>query len=86
MCTGLVAPAVPARPAWLISLVTPREIYQLRVIEKMTGKKITRRPVPTVKEAIEGQQRLAVEKLLQAVEDGSAGNYKDLAMKPAGGK
>jgi ATP-dependent RNA helicase DeaD len=63
-----------------VSLVTPREIYQLRVIEKMTGKKINRRPVPTLKEAIEGQQRLAMEKLLQVVENGSAGNYKDLAI------
>ena len=63
-----------------VSLVTPREIYQLRVIEKMTGKKINRRPVPTLKEAIEGQQRLAMEKLLQVVENGSTGNYKDLAI------
>lgn len=62
-----------------ITLVTPREIYQLRVIENMTRKKITRKPVPTVKEAIEGQQRLAVDQLLMAVENGGTGNYRSLA-------
>ncbi len=67
------------KPGVAITLVTPREIYQLRVIENMTRKKIARMPVPTIKEVIEGQQRLAVDQLLQAVENGDAGNYKTLA-------
>lgn len=62
-----------------ITLVTAREIYQLRAIENMTRKKIARKPVPTVKEAIEGQQRLAVDQLLLAVENGGTGNYRSLA-------
>lgn len=62
-----------------ITFVTPREIHHLRVIENMTRGKIARMPVPTVKEAIEGQQRLVAEKLLLIVENGDTGNYKGLA-------
>jgi ATP-dependent RNA helicase DeaD len=62
-----------------ITFVTPREIHHLRIIENMTKGKIARKPIPTIKEAIEGQQRLAVDKLLLAVENGGTGNYKGLA-------
>ncbi|OPX86907.1 MULTISPECIES: DEAD/DEAH box helicase [Pelotomaculum] len=62
-----------------ITFVTPREIQHLRVIENMTGGKIARKPIPTIKEAVEWQQRLAVDKLLLAVENGDTGNYKGLA-------
>ena len=62
-----------------ITFVTPREIHHLRLIENMTKGKIARKPVPTIKEAIEGQQRLAMDKLLLAVEKGDLGNYKGLA-------
>ncbi|TYO97021.1 DEAD/DEAH box helicase [Desulfallas thermosapovorans] len=62
-----------------ITLVTPREIGHLRVIEKMTRGKIARRPVPTLKDAIRGQQRIAVERLLMAVEKEDIENYRGLA-------
>jgi len=62
-----------------ITFVTAREIRHLKVIETMTRGKIARRPVPTVKEAFEGQQRLAVERLLLAVEKGNVDNYKGMA-------
>lgn len=62
-----------------VTFVTPREIHHLKVIENMTGGRITRKPIPTVKEAIEWQQRQAVDRLLLAVENGNAGSYKGLA-------
>jgi ATP-dependent RNA helicase DeaD len=62
-----------------VTFVTPREIHHLRLIENMTRGKITRMPIPTTKEAIEGQQRLAMDKLLLALENGDTGNYKGLA-------
>ncbi|KAF1085879.1 DEAD-box ATP-dependent RNA helicase CshA [Sporotomaculum syntrophicum] len=62
-----------------ITLVTPREIHHLRVIENMTRGKITRRPMPTLKDAIEGQQRIAVERLMTAVEKENIENYRALA-------
>lgn len=62
-----------------VTLVTPREIRHLRVIENMTRGKIARKPIPTFKEAFEGQQRLAVERLLLAAEKGDIGNYRAMA-------
>lgn len=62
-----------------ISLVTPREIRHLRVIEQVTGSRIARKPIPTIKEAFEGQQRLAADMLLQAVEQGHIERYRGLA-------
>ena len=40
---------------------------QLRLIEQVTRRKMIRKPVPTIIEAIEGQQRLTMEKLLRVV-------------------
>lgn len=59
--------------------VTPRELDHLKSIEKMTNRKITRRPVPTFAEAIEGQQRLTIQKLLEVVEEKEFHAYKSSA-------
>ena len=67
------------KPGVAVTFVTSREIHHLRLIENMTRGKITRLPIPTTKEAIEGQQRLAMDKLLLALENGEIGNYKGLA-------
>ncbi|MBM7853787.1 ATP-dependent RNA helicase DeaD [Desulfohalotomaculum tongense] len=62
-----------------ITFVTPREMNLLRTIEKITKRKLGRQPIPTMAEAIEGQQRLAVEKLLRVVEEGNLHAYKAMA-------
>ncbi|KUO49634.1 MAG: DEAD/DEAH box helicase [Desulfitibacter sp. BRH_c19] len=62
-----------------VTFVTPREIGHLRLIEKLTNKRMVRKPIPSVNEAIEGQQRLAVDKIMRAVEEGELFPYKDLA-------
>ncbi|HBV99179.1 MAG: DEAD/DEAH box helicase [Peptococcaceae bacterium BICA1-7] len=62
-----------------VTLVTPREIGHLKNIERTTRSNIERRPVPTYKEAFEGQQRLAVGRLLTVVEKGGIDNYRALA-------
>jgi len=62
-----------------VTFVTPREIGHLRIIENLTKRKMERKPIPTVTEAIEGQQRLAVEKLLEVVEQGQYQDYKTMA-------
>lgn len=62
-----------------ITLVTPRELGQLRLIENVTKRKMDRKPIPTINEAVEGQQRVAVEKLMSAVESGHNMQYKELA-------
>ncbi|WP_277998184.1 DEAD/DEAH box helicase [Zhaonella formicivorans] len=62
-----------------ITFVTPREIGQLKLIEQVIKRRIRRKPVPTLTEAIEGQQRLTVEKLLKAIEAGDNLQYVGLA-------
>jgi ATP-dependent RNA helicase DeaD len=62
-----------------VTFVTPRELGQLKQIERIINRKIIRRPIPTVNEAIEGQQQLAVERLMKAVAEERLGMYKELA-------
>lgn len=62
-----------------MTFVIPRELEHLRSIERLTKRKIVRLPVPTITEAIEGQQRLAVEKLLNQIEEGNLDQYRGRA-------
>ena len=62
-----------------VTLVTPREVRFMKAIEGMTKSKINRIAVPTVKDAFKGQQLIAVDKLLLAVEKGDFDNYRGLA-------
>jgi len=61
------------------TLVSRREVGHLELIEKAIKRKIPRKPVPTINEAMEGYQRLAVEKLLEAVEDKTHMEYRETA-------
>ncbi|GIP38015.1 DEAD-box ATP-dependent RNA helicase CshA [Paenibacillus sp. J31TS4] len=65
--------------AW--TFVTPREIDHLRFIERVTRHKITRKPVPSLAEAIEGKQRIVAERLLEIVNSESAGEFKGVAIQ-----
>lgn len=67
------------RTGLAITFVTPREMDHLKVIEQITKRKMTRKPVPTVAEAMEGQQRLTIEKLMRVIEEGNLQGYKTLA-------
>ena len=62
-----------------ISFVTPRELCHLRLIEKTTKRKIIRLSIPTFNDALEGQQRITVEKLKQVIQEENIGQYKELA-------
>ncbi|MBB5173718.1 DEAD/DEAH box helicase [Texcoconibacillus texcoconensis] len=62
-----------------ITFVTPREITHLKTIEEVTKRNIPRRAIPTFSEAIEGQQRIAVEKLLHIVEHENHQEYRVMA-------
>ncbi|OMD45502.1 DEAD/DEAH box helicase [Paenibacillus borealis] len=66
--------------AW--SFVTPREMDHLHLIERVTRHRITRKPLPTMAEAIEGKQRITAERLLAMVEEGGELNeYKGIAIQ-----
>ena len=54
-------------------------LEQLRLIENTTKRKIQRMPVPSMTEAIAGQQRLTVEDLMRQIEAGKLEHYKSIA-------
>ncbi|MBP1931266.1 DEAD/DEAH box helicase [Ammoniphilus resinae] len=62
-----------------ITFVTPREIDHLKMIEKVTNRKMERKPIPTRSEALEGQQRITIDKIMGIIEDGQYHTYKTLA-------
>jgi ATP-dependent RNA helicase DeaD len=53
----------------------------LHLIERVTRHRITRKPLPTMAEAIEGKQRITAERLLAMVEDGELNEYKGIAIQ-----
>ena len=46
-----------------MTFITPREKSYLHVVEKTTRKKMERMKAPTLDEALEGQQKAAIEKI-----------------------
>lgn len=62
-----------------LTFVSPRELGNLRYIEQAIKRRIKHLPIPSMAEAIEGQQRLAVEKLLRQVQEGDIDQYKGCA-------
>lgn len=69
------------RPGAAVTLVTSRELGHLELIERNTRSRITRKPVPTMSDAMEGQQRLTMEKLAQVLEEGDLRRYREPAME-----
>ena len=64
-----------------ITFVSYREMDHLRYIERMTKKKIKRESIPTIHEALEGQQLTAVENLRSTVNEKNYTSYQELAKK-----
>lgn len=62
-----------------ITLVTPREIGHLKLIEQVTRRKIARKPVPSVNEALESLQKITAEKILGIVQEEDYHQYKSIA-------
>lgn len=67
------------KPGAAVTFVTSRELSHLQLIERSIKRKIRRISIPTVGEALEGKQRLAVEQLLQVVAEGETQRYRMLA-------
>ncbi len=65
--------------AW--SFVTPRETDHLHFIEKITRQKISRKPLPSIAEAIEGKQRVTAERLLEIVQNDDFSEYKAISIQ-----
>lgn len=65
--------------AW--SFVTAREIDHLHFIEKMTRQKISKKPLPSLAEAIEGKQKIVAERLLEVVQNDDFTKFKGLSIQ-----
>ncbi|CAH0117591.1 MULTISPECIES: DEAD/DEAH box helicase [unclassified Paenibacillus] len=65
--------------AW--SFVTPREIDHLHFIERVTRHRITRKPLPTLAEAIEGKQRMTAERILEIIENEDYSEFKGISIQ-----
>ena len=57
------------------TLVTPRETDHLHFIERINQFKIAKRAVPTIADAISGQLRFTVEKVVNTIEAGQLDSY-----------
>ncbi|HEX7058001.1 MAG TPA: DEAD/DEAH box helicase [Bacilli bacterium] len=65
--------------AW--TFVAPREMDHLRFIEKITRHRITRKPLPSIADAMEGKQKIIAERLLEVVQNNAASEYKGVAIQ-----
>ncbi|MNH97140.1 DEAD-box ATP-dependent RNA helicase CshA [compost metagenome] len=65
--------------AW--TFVTPREIDHLHFIEKVTRHKITKKPLPSVTEAIEGKQKLTADRIIEVLQNETQGEFKGVAIQ-----
>lgn len=62
-----------------ITFVSPREMSYLRTVEETTKKRMKRMQVPSIAEAIEGQQRLVVDKLSSTIDGNDLSLYRKAA-------
>jgi ATP-dependent RNA helicase DeaD len=62
-----------------VSFITPREMPHLHLIEKTTKSKMHRMQLPSYDEAKRGQQQLAVNKLVRAIEKQGLDDYRETA-------
>ena len=62
-----------------MTFITHREKSYLQVVEKTTKRKMDRMKPPTLDEALEGQQKAVIERILQSVESNNLQYYKQAA-------
>lgn len=62
-----------------ITFVVPREMDYLRMIERIAKITLKRRALPSIAEALQGKQRLAVEHLMNVISKGELGIYREVA-------
>nr|WP_075980475.1 DEAD/DEAH box helicase [Bacillus massilionigeriensis] len=62
-----------------MTFISPREKSYLHVVEKTTKRKMERMKPPTLDEALEGQQKAVMEKILQTIEANNLQYYKNAA-------
>lgn len=64
-----------------ITFVTPREIDHLHFIEKITRHHISRKPLPSLADAIEGKQKMAAERIIDLMQQEESNEYKGVVIQ-----
>jgi ATP-dependent RNA helicase DeaD len=64
-----------------LTFITPREKSYLAVVERTTKRKMEKMKAPTLDEALEGQQKAVVEKIVQTIESNNLHYYKAAAQE-----
>ncbi|MFK9092641.1 DEAD/DEAH box helicase [Bacillus salipaludis] len=64
-----------------LTFITPREKSYLAVVEKTTKRKMEKMKAPTLDEALEGQQKAVVDKIVQTIESNNLHYYKAAAQE-----
>ena len=62
-----------------MTFITPREKSYLHVVERTTKRKMEKMRPPTLDEALEGQQKAVLEKILQSIESNNLQYYRQAA-------
>ncbi|MDQ0273215.1 DEAD/DEAH box helicase [Cytobacillus purgationiresistens] len=62
-----------------MTFINPREKSYLKIVEKTTKRKMERMEAPTLDEALEGQQKVVVERIEQTIESNQLQFYKQTA-------
>ena len=62
-----------------ITFVAPREMGYLRTVEETTKRRMKRMQVPSIAEAIEGQQRLTIDKINNTIDENDLSLYRKAA-------
>ena len=62
-----------------ITFVTPREMGYLRIVEETTKKRMTPLRPPSTEEALAGQQEVAMQSLVELVQNNDLGSYREMA-------
>jgi ATP-dependent RNA helicase DeaD len=62
-----------------MTFITPREKSYLHVVERTTKRKMERMEPPTLDEALEGQQKAVLEKIVQTIDSNNLQFYKQAA-------
>ncbi|MFZ5754498.1 MAG: DEAD/DEAH box helicase [Bacillota bacterium] len=63
-----------------LTLITPPEYRQLRLIEKLVKAKITRASLPSLQEVVEQQKEVIFQSLQNIVQEGNLGTYQSIAL------
>jgi ATP-dependent RNA helicase DeaD len=62
-----------------ITFVSPREIDHLKIIENVTKSKMTKKPVPSFKDVVAGNQQATINKLMEVIEREEHADFKRVA-------